>query len=284
MLLNRTRGRALGFRNELESRGLRAGATRFSFAAAFADVDLDGDPDLYVANDFGRNALYVNDGTGRFEERAEASGVVDTAAGMGACFADLDQNGSPDLYVSNMESSAGRRITGATAFRPAMNPELGAIFKRHAKGNSLFLGRGDGTFDSTTLAEAGRWAWGSIQWTSTGTAHWPVRPQRLRHRFRRRASHLCFVLAPRGGADPFRCRRVRNGLQDAYVAAWADLNQRIRQGEPGAGAAERGVRSVRDGPIVSGWWTPRRSSVWTTRVTAAPRPSTSTSTVTTTSS
>ena len=163
LLMNRTRARdALGFKNELESRGLRAGATRFSFAAAFADVDLDGDPDLYVANDFGRNVLYVNDGTGRFEERAEASGVADTAAGMGVCFADLDQNGSPDLYVSNMESSAGRRITGATAFRPAMNPELGAIFKRHAKGNSLFLGRGDGTFDSTTLAEAGRWAWGSI--------------------------------------------------------------------------------------------------------------------------
>ena len=163
LLMNRTGERdALSFRNELDSRGLRAGANRFSFAAAFADVDLDGDPDLYVANDFGRNALYVNDGAGSFEERAEASGVVDMAAGMGVCFADLDQNGSPDLYVSNMESSAGRRITGATAFRPAMSPELGAIFKGHAKGNTLYLGRGDGTFDSTTLAEAGRWAWGSI--------------------------------------------------------------------------------------------------------------------------
>ena len=125
-------------------------------------MDQDGDPDLYVANDFGRNALYVNDGAGVFEERAEASGVVDIAAGMGVCFADLDQNGTPDLYVSNMESSAGRRVTGSDAFRPAIGPELGAIFKGHAKGNSLYLGRGDGTFDSTTLAEAGRWAWGSI--------------------------------------------------------------------------------------------------------------------------
>lgn len=163
LLMNRTRSRdALSFRNELDERGLRPGASRFSFAAAFADVDQDGDPDLYVANDFGRNALYVNDGAGVFEERAEASGVVDIAAGMGVCFADLDQNGTPDLYVSNMESSAGRRVTGSGAFRPAIGPELGAIFKRHAKGNSLYLGRGDGTFDSTTLAEAGRWAWGSI--------------------------------------------------------------------------------------------------------------------------
>lgn len=163
LLMNRTRARdALSFRNELEIRGLLPGASRFSFSAAFADVDMDGDPDLYVANDFGRNALYVNDGAGLFEERAEASGVLDIGAGMGVCFADLDQNGTPDLYVSNMESSAGRRLTGSKAFRPAMSPELGVIFKGHAKGNSLFLGRGDGTFDSTRLAEAGRWAWGSI--------------------------------------------------------------------------------------------------------------------------
>ena len=81
---------------------------------------------------------------------------------MGVCFADFDQNGTPDLYVSNMESSAGRRVTGSEGFRPALSAELGAIFRGHAKGNSLYLGRGDGSFDSTTLAEAGRWAWGSI--------------------------------------------------------------------------------------------------------------------------
>ena len=71
--MNRTRARdALGW-NELESRD-RELERRVSTAAAFADVDLDGDPDLYVANDFGRNALYVNDGTGRFEERARPPG------------------------------------------------------------------------------------------------------------------------------------------------------------------------------------------------------------------
>lgn len=163
LLMNRGGGRdRLVFADELEARGLAVGATRFSFAAAFEDVDLDGDIDLYVANDFGRNALYVNDGAGRFHEAAEASGVVDIAAGMGVAFADLDGNGTPDLYVSNMESSAGRRVTGAAAFRPAISPELDALFRGHAKGNSLYLGRGDGTFDATRLAEAGRWAWGSI--------------------------------------------------------------------------------------------------------------------------
>lgn len=163
LLMNRTESPdALGFADETVARGLAVGATRFSFAAAFEDIDGDGDADLYVANDFGRNALYLNDGAGRFDESAEEGGVVDIGAGMGACFADLDQDGDADLYVSNMESSAGRRITGSRAFDPARSPALASVFKRHAKGNSLFLGRGDGTFDATGLAEAGRWAWGSI--------------------------------------------------------------------------------------------------------------------------
>ena len=52
--------------------------SRWSYAAQFADYDGDGDADLYVANDFGQNALYVNEG-GRFTDRAEERGVVDPA-------------------------------------------------------------------------------------------------------------------------------------------------------------------------------------------------------------
>ena len=47
--------------------------TRFSFAAAWEDYDNDGDFDLYVANDYGRNNLYRNDG-GQFHDVAVASG------------------------------------------------------------------------------------------------------------------------------------------------------------------------------------------------------------------
>lgn len=163
LLMNRTEEPdELLFSDELLERGLGPGASRFSFAAAFADVDGDADSDLYVANDFGRNALYFNDGKGRFHEAAEAAGVTDIAAGMGAAFGDLNGDGALDLYVSNMESSAGRRVTGSLDFLVGTDASLRAIFKGHAKGNSLYLNTGAGTFRSTDLATQGRWAWGSI--------------------------------------------------------------------------------------------------------------------------
>ncbi len=74
---------------------------RFSLIGAWADYDADGDPDLYVANDFGRNNLYRNDG-GRFVDVAAEAGVEDQAAGMGADWADFDADGDLDLHVTNM--------------------------------------------------------------------------------------------------------------------------------------------------------------------------------------
>ena len=163
LLVNRTEKRdEISFADETAERGLADGATRFSFAATFEDIEADGDIDLYVANDFGRNALYVNDGTGHFVDRADDAGVVDVAAGMGAAFADFDRDGHVDLYVSNMESSAGRRVTAGDGFRPDVDGVSRALLRRHAKGNTLYLGRGDGTFVETDAAEAGRWAWGGL--------------------------------------------------------------------------------------------------------------------------
>ena len=142
--------------------GLDQAGARFSFAATFEDVDDDGDPDLYVANDFGRNALYINNGTGFFRDRAAELGVEDVAAGMGAAFADLDRDGRVDLYVSNMESSAGRRITTQLGFQGEADDRTRELFRRHAKGNTLFLRDPSGGFVESGLATAGHWAWGAI--------------------------------------------------------------------------------------------------------------------------
>ncbi|HAA86720.1 MAG TPA: hypothetical protein DCE22_00595, partial [Verrucomicrobiales bacterium] len=54
--------------------------------------------DLYVANDFGRNNLYVNDGSSiRFRDVAEEAGVVDIGPGMSVSWGDFDNDGEPDL-------------------------------------------------------------------------------------------------------------------------------------------------------------------------------------------
>ncbi len=141
--------------------GLGQNNNRYSFAPAWCDFDGDGWPDLYVANDFGRNNLYKNE-RGRFHDVAAEAGVEDLGPGMSAAWLDYDGDGRPDLYISNMFSAAGRRLVEDKAFAPARDAALREAYRRHAKGNSLYRNRGDGTFEETGAAEGvemGRWAW-----------------------------------------------------------------------------------------------------------------------------
>ena len=143
--------------------GLDVNNRRFSYAAAWEDYDLDGDADLYVANDFGRNNLYRNDG-GRFVDVAAAAGVEDIAAGMSVSWGDYNRDGRPDLYVGNMFSSAGSRIAYQRRFKQNAASTIREHYQRHARGNSLFENAGDGTFRDVSVAAnvtRGRWAWSS---------------------------------------------------------------------------------------------------------------------------
>ncbi len=144
--------------------GLDHNNRRFSIAASWEDFDQDGDADLYVANDFGRNNLYVNT-DGRFRDMAFEAGVEDMAAGMGVTWGDYDRDGHLDLYVSNMFSSAGERVTYQRRFLEGVEDETLAGFRRHARGNSLFRNLGNGTFEDTSEhagVTMGRWAWGAV--------------------------------------------------------------------------------------------------------------------------
>ena len=143
--------------------GLDQNNRRWSFAASWEDYDSDGDPDLYVANDFGRNNLYRNDG-GKFTDVAAQAGVEDIAAGMSVSWGDYNQDGKMDLYVGNMFSSAGLRIAFQDRFQPLAGADVRQEFQRHARGNSLFENVGDGTFrdvSETAAVTLGRWAWSS---------------------------------------------------------------------------------------------------------------------------
>ncbi len=157
-----------GFTDVTGRVGFDVNNRRYTFAAAWDDYDNDGDMDLYVANDYGRNNLYRNDevagGRRIFRDVAAELGVEDISAGMSVAWGDYDNDGLMDVYVSNMFSSAGNRIAFQRRFRPA--GEAGELehFRRHARGNTLFRNLGGAGFEDVSVASGvtmGRWAWGS---------------------------------------------------------------------------------------------------------------------------
>ena len=122
----------------------------------------DGDVDLYVANDYAGNSLYRNLGNGRFEEVAAELKATDSGNGMGVSWADIDGDLKLDLYISNMQSFAGNRITRLENFPGS--PEQQQLYKRFAKGNSLLRNAGNDGFEDITEQSGAKpafWAWGN---------------------------------------------------------------------------------------------------------------------------
>jgi len=71
-----------------------------STAAAFADVDLDGNVDLYITSENGSNKLFKNDGTGHFTDITLSAGLETVSGGSCATFSDINGDGLPDLCVA----------------------------------------------------------------------------------------------------------------------------------------------------------------------------------------
>jgi len=148
--------------------GLDTNNRRHTLAAAWEDFDNDGDQDLYVANDYGRNNLYRNDrmpnGTCKFVDVAAAAGAEDSASGMSVSWADYDRDGWMDVYIGNMFSAAGNRITYQPQFKADASQGVRQRLRRFAQGNTLLHNRGDGSFEDVSMSAGvtlGRWAWGS---------------------------------------------------------------------------------------------------------------------------
>ncbi len=86
------------FEDVTEAAGV-GGGDRWGTGGAMADVDGDGDLDLYVCNYDAPNQLFVNDGSGRFTERAKGSGLDLTDASLLPTFCDFDRDGDLDVFV-----------------------------------------------------------------------------------------------------------------------------------------------------------------------------------------
>jgi hypothetical protein len=105
-----------------------ADANGKGLGVAFADYDRDGFVDVYVANDSVQSFLYHNNGNGTFTEVGLLAGVGfneegKTFAGMGVDFADYDNDGHPDIIVTDLSNERYMlfRHNGDGSFRDVTN-------------------------------------------------------------------------------------------------------------------------------------------------------------------
>jgi hypothetical protein len=126
LLVNRGGGRF-----EVAAENDTVGLWRNSLQATWGDYDQDGDPDLFIANDWAPSNLLRNDGPAGFKDVTDEAGTISYGFSMGASWGDYDNDGREDLYVSNMYSAAGRRMTTRI-------PGLSKMFVESATGNWLY--------------------------------------------------------------------------------------------------------------------------------------------------
>lgn len=113
-----------------------------------ADVDGDGQPDLYFVTQLGTNELWRNLGEGRFENITDQAGVgMPDAIGVGCAFADINNDGKPDLFVTTVRH--GNHLfenLGAGRFRD-ITARAGVGYAGHSSGAVFFDYDGDGLLD-----------------------------------------------------------------------------------------------------------------------------------------
>ncbi len=135
----------------------------FGLAVMFYDVNQDRHPDIFVCNDFQTpDRLWINDGQGRFNEMSGSAFRIMSYASMGVDFADIDRDGLPDIFVTEMLSRRldHRKRQQMTLFRGESPGDL-----PQAPRNMLYHQRKDLTFSEIAWysgVEASDWSWSPV--------------------------------------------------------------------------------------------------------------------------
>ncbi len=142
-------------------------ARDWGLAARFSDWDEDGDPDLYVANDFNsEDGIWINRGDGTFAPAPAAAVRTTSLSSMAVDVGDLDRDGDLDLLTTDMLArDAVERLVQTPSYEAV--PERPGVTDTRVQvnRNAVQLNRGDGTFAEAAWElglAASDWTWGAL--------------------------------------------------------------------------------------------------------------------------
>jgi enediyne biosynthesis protein E4 len=148
--------------------GIFSPENAFGLGVAVSDVNRDGWPDIYVSNDFfERDYLYINNHDGTFTESLDKEMPYISYFSMGLDIADINNDGWPDIYTTDMLPEDEYRLRTTSSFESwdAYQAKVRNGFHYQLMRNMLQLNNGNGTFsDVGQLAGVARtdWSWSAL--------------------------------------------------------------------------------------------------------------------------
>ena len=156
------------FVNISDESGIYGSSIGFGLGVTIGDVNRDGWQDIYVSNDFfEKDYLYINNKNGTFKEVVEKAIPELSMGSMGADMADINNDGFPEIFVTEMLPNTEARLKTKASFdtwnKYQMNIKNG--YHHQFPRNVLQLNNGDNTFSEIgRLAgvNATDWSWGAL--------------------------------------------------------------------------------------------------------------------------
>ena len=151
-----------------EQAGIYGSVIGFGLGVTVGDINRDGWQDIYVSNDFfERDYLYINHHDGTFKETLEDEMVSISNASMGADMADINNDGQPDIFVTEMLPGDEARLKTNITFENWDKYQLNLKYDYYHQftRNMLQLNNGDNSFSEIgrfANVSATDWSWGAL--------------------------------------------------------------------------------------------------------------------------